>query len=445
MKKIFLIIILAGILCNACKKLATADLPPNQLTYDKVFSDTSSLSAAVGGLFIQLGTVNDNLVRNISLYTDELKTTSVSSTDIEFSNSSLTVTNNSVLSIWQNLYSTIYNSNEIASALEKSTSVPVQAKNMALGESRFIRAYCYLYLTRLYGDVPILLTTNIQINASSGKNNAKEVLLQAISDFDAADKLLSVDYPLNNGKTTGNRYAACAYLSQACLEAGLYSRADSAATAVIDAGNYALLTDLNAVWTENNNEAIFQLWNQYGFSTLNLVTTSGVPANQLTNSLYSTFTADDLRKSAWIGNINTSGANYFFPYKYKQHSMTSGPSAEYSTVMRLAEVYLMRSEARTRNGNLTGGMADLKIVRTRAGLSPLILNTKNDLLSAILRERQLELFNENGSRFFDLKRFGLLDQTLSPIKPMWKSTGSLFPIPQSEILNDPNLTQNPGY
>jgi len=87
----------------------------------------------------------------------------------------------------------------------------------------------------------------------------------------------------------------------------------------------------------------------------------------------------------------------------------------------------------------------MNIIRSRAGLPSLALNTKNDVLNANLIERQLELFNENGSRFFDLKRFGQLDRTLSQLKPLWKSNGQVFPIPQTEILNDPNLTQNQGY
>lgn len=442
---LLIIIIFAGLFFNSCKKLATADLPPNQLTDSKVFSDTTSISAATAGLFTQLATIDANLFRNVSLYTDELKTTTVSASNTEFSNSSLTVTNSSVLSVWQNLYSTIYKANTILISLDKSVSVPVQAKNTALGESRFIRGYCYLYLTRLFGDVPLVLTTGAQINAISTKTNSTKILQQAIVDFSVSNQLLTADYPLNNGKTTANKYAALAYLSQACLEAGQYDRADSAATAVISSGNYSLLTDLTKISTENNNEAIFQLWNQNGFSPLNLITVSGVPPNQITNSLYGTFTNNDLRKTAWVGNITVSGVTYYFPNKYRQHTVTSDANAEYTTYMRLAEVYLIRSEARARNGNIIGAQADLNVIRTRAGLAQLTLATESDLLNANLKERQLELFNENGSRFFDLKRFGLLDQIIGPIKPLWKPTCNFFPIPQTEILNDPNLTQNPGY
>jgi hypothetical protein len=445
MKKIFILIILTGMMFYSCKKIATSDLPPNQLTEGAIFSDTTSISAATAGLFTDLGTVDANLYNNIGLYTDELKTTSATASDVEFANSSLTVANSSVLAAWQNLYKTIYKSNSLISGIEKSTSISGQSKNNALGESKFIRGYCYLLLERLFGDVPLILGTNTQTNAIAPKSDSKTILNQVISDFNSAQLLMTANYPLNNGKTTANKFAALAYLSQACLEDAQYTRADSAASVIIASGQYRLLSDLTKICTKDNDEAIFQLWNQDGISALNLVADSGVPTYQISSSLLSAFSSGDLRKSAWIGSNNVLGLSYYFPLKYRQSTSTTGAEGEYDTFMRLDEVYLIRSEARARVGNLTEAQADLNVIRNRAGLGPTPSTTKSDLLTAILQERQLELFNENGSRFFDLKRFGLLDQTLIPMKHLWKSTGSVFPIPQTEILNDPNLTQNAGY
>ena len=70
----------------------------------------------------------------------------------------------------------------------------------------------------------------------------------------------------------------------------------------------------------------------------------------------------------------------------------------------------------------------------------------NDLLEAILQERKAEFFTEQGHRFFDLKRTGRATPILSPIKPDWKSSSLVLPIPQSELLLNPNLgPQNEGY
>jgi len=68
------------------------------------------------------------------------------------------------------------------------------------------------------------------------------------------------------------------------------------------------------------------------------------------------------------------------------------------------------------------------------------------VLSAIMKERQVELFAEWGHRWFDLKRTNTANSVLGAEKPTtWKSTAVLYPIPVTEIINNPKLVQNPGY
>ncbi len=63
-----------------------------------------------------------------------------------------------------------------------------------------------------------------------------------------------------------------------------------------------------------------------------------------------------------------------------------------------------------------------------------------------MQERRVEFFTEGGHRFFDLKRAQQLDNALSSLKPGWNSTDALLPLPESELLLNPNLLpQNPGY
>jgi hypothetical protein len=445
MKRIIRYLLIPCIALAGCKKMVTADFPPNQLTYEKVFTDSTSVSAASANLFTLLGTVDANLVRNLGLYTDELKTTTVSASLTEFSSGSLTTLNSNILSVWQNLYSTIYKANSIIEGLEKSSGLPSSVKSQALGQSKFVRGYCYLLLTELYGDVPLVLTTNVQENASAARSPLSVVLVQVVNDLSDASSLLPTAYPLNGEKTEANSYAAMAFLAKADLNTSKYQSAEASASAIINSGNYRLLADLNSIFTQNNDEAILQLWNPNGSSTLNSVVTAGVPPNQVSSQLLASFEANDLRRISWIGSTKVSGTSYYFPYKYKQKSPVTGPAAEYTTYMRLAEVYLIRAEARANLDKIPEGLTDLNIVRTRAGLPNLTITSKPNLLSAILRERRIELLNENGSRLFDLNRYGLTDATLQPLKPLWKSGSKLFPIPQSEILTDPQLTQNNGY
>jgi hypothetical protein len=121
------------------------------------------------------------------------------------------------------------------------------------------------------------------------------------------------------------------------------------------------------------------------------------------------------------------------------------PLTEYNMVLRLAEQYLIRAEARGMQNDLTGAMDDVNIIRARAGLSSIDGTgfAQQDVLDAIDQERRAELFVEWGHRWFDLKRTGKIDAVLGPVKPDWQSKDALFPIAQTEIIANPNLIQNP--
>jgi len=135
---------------------------------------------------------------------------------------------------------------------------------------------------------------------------------------------------------------------------------------------------------------------------------------------------------------------YRYPYKYK--SLTSGANAEYYTVLRLAEQYLIRAEARAQQNNIGGAQSDVSIIRNRAGLANTTANTQAALLLAIEQERWVELNCEWGHRWFDLKRTNRVNTVIGALKPAtWKSTAALYPIPSAEIGKNANLLQNPGY
>src|SRR5690606_29156305 len=127
--------------------------------------------------------------------------------------------------------------------------------------------------------------------------------------------------------------------------------------------------------------------------------------------------------------------------------------AEYSMMLRLGEQYLIRAEARAKQGNLASAISDLDAIRDRAGL-PLIADinpaiSQNALLDLILHEREVELFSEWGHRWFDLIRAGHADERMVIVTPSkggtWEITDQLLPIPYNEILLNVNLIQNPGY
>jgi hypothetical protein len=163
--------------------------------------------------------------------------------------------------------------------------------------------------------------------------------------------------------------------------------------------------------------------------------------------LLASFEPGDLRMSNWVGVDSSTGTKYYYPFKYKV--ATGSTLTEYSMVIRLAEMFLIRAEARAWQNNITGGQADLNVIRARAGLPATTASTRQDLIDAILHERQVELFTEWGHRWLDLKRTGTIDQVMNIVTLQkggsWVSNQQLYPIPAKEIQNNPNLSQNPGY
>src|SRR5690606_1420462 len=141
---------------------------------------------------------------------------------------------------------------------------------------------------------------------------------------------------------------------------------------------------------------------------------------------------------------SSSNDNWFFSSKYKQIN-TLASSSEYSIIFRLPEIILIRAEAYINTNKKNEAISDINSIRNKAGLNGISSSNEN-LFEAILNERQHELFCEHGNRWFDLKRFGLLSQTLLPLKPSFHDFHQYFPIPESElILNQNLLPQNQGY
>jgi hypothetical protein len=146
-----------------------------------------------------------------------------------------------------------------------------------------------------------------------------------------------------------------------------------------------------------------------------------------------------------IYNGGGTATTFYFPYKYHNNN-TNLNAPEYLSALRIAEQYLIRAEARAQSNNISGAVADLNVIRTRAGLATLSTNISLQLcMDKIIHERQIEMFAEWGSRYLDLKRTGRLNPLMMAIKAAWKPTNTVLPIPQNEITFDPYLKQNAGY
>jgi len=120
---------------------------------------------------------------------------------------------------------------------------------------------------------------------------------------------------------------------------------------------------------------------------------------------------------------------------------------EYSVVLRVEELYLIRAEAYLQKGQYDLAVSDLNKIRSRAGLPSLVNSADpNVLTNALIKERRSELFTEFGHRFYDLRQHNLLDIVMPVKKTNWKPHFKLLPLPEKELLLNPNLNpQNDGY
>ncbi len=446
------------ILCS-CKKFIDIGLPNNQIQSTKVFADDSTATSTLLGLYSEMMRTTLHLTNGgLSLYaglsSDEITNTSTNASTDPITTNSIS-SDNSVINgnFWTPAYSKIYTANAILEGLTNSTSLSDSVKYSIEGETKVIRALYLFYLVNLFGDVPMTLHTNYQANSIMPRSPSQQIYDQIINDLKDAELILKSNYP-STGRARINKWTATAILARVYLYRGDWSNAETKATMVINSGSYSLVANLDNVFLATSNEIIWQmppvpsLNNTSEGANFNPSTTTTKPAYALTTYLINAFEAGDQRKTKWIkSNIISTPAppvTYYYPYKYKIR--TGGGATENNVVVRLAEMYLIRAEARAQQFNIPGSQTDLNIVRARAGLPNTAANNQATLLSAVEHERQTELFTEWGHRWLDLKRTNRANAVLGIEKaPNWQPDDALYPIPFAQIERNPFLIQNPGY
>ena len=456
MLKIKLVFFACLLVTSSCKKFVEIPPPPHQIISDEVFTNDATATAAVIGIYHEM--MNNSLQFSAAsttiyagMYSDELRYYSPSSRD-PFINSLLTEDTHGLLSsnFWAAAYRYIYVSNVCLEKLASSSSITPSLKNSLIGEAKFIRAFCYLNLVNLFGDVPLELTSDYRINSTVGRTSVSEVYKQIINDLIDAAENLPVNYS-SPDRVRPNKWTAVALLARAYLYNGDWVKAEATATSVINSGVYTLPSNLSSVFQKTSTETIWQLqpvntlWNTWEGREFVPPSASSVPGYLLQPGLLSAFEINDNRKTAWVGTKVYSGQTYYYPNKFKVYG-NGAPITEYYIILRMAELFLIRAEARAKQNNLTGSVNDLNIIRTRAGLPGTTATDQPSLLTAIENERRIELFIEWGHRWFDLKRTGRANAVIGSLKPAtWQPLHVLWPIPINQINANPALIQNPGY
>lgn len=443
------------IIFPSCEKFTEGDLPSTQLTSTAVFESDATANAALGSLYVNASNFTGGSFYSPSILgaqsADELDTYSTSLAVQQVSSAQLIPSNAYATTLWSSCYQSIYYANAIIEGVSDNPKLSPKTTSQLKGEALFFRALAHLTLTSFFGKVPLVRSTDYRKNAQMPQLSADAVLDAVISDLQTASPLLETDYAVAaTERIRANRFAAKLLLARALLYRGRYAEAESSADEVIASPQYAL-TPLSDVFLKNSKETILSLKPFSGSTNSgegNIFVLTAKPTYlALRKGFYDGFETGDLRKAAWTAKVTATGIDYYYPAKYKVKASTT--VTEYSVILRLAEAYLIRSEARARQDKLPQAIADLDLIRTRAGLSKIAITnpsiTKEALLDAILAERRSELFTEWGHRWMDLKRFGRNVAVLSPLKTGYQPTAALYPIPQSELNLNFNLSQNPGY
>lgn len=431
-----------ALLIISCENLVEIDPPRTDLTRKSVFQSDATANAAMLDIYFQISSIEGmgGVLNSISFFgtlsSDESRNLVTFSTAFQaISDNALLPDNSQVLRLWSDLYLCIYKTNAILEGLESSSGVTTALKDQLTGEAKFIRAFCHFYLTNFFGDVPIVLSTDYLKNQNIARSPQSLVYEQIFADLTDAQDLLTEDYSFSKGeRTRANRDVATAMLARAYLYAGNWSAAESESSKLIAKESVFSLPPLEDVFKKASPEAILHFPPPTGVVFDRTIARS---YSRLQPELLAAFETNDNRRTTW-----TTTASRADKYKSGDASFS-----EYAMVMRLAEQYLIRAEARAHLDKLTEAQEDINKIRNRAGLTNTSAADQQALLLAIEHERRMELFLEWGHRWFDLKRLNRANEILGALKPDWQATDVLYPIPEAQLLRDLAMKdqQNPGY
>jgi hypothetical protein len=460
MIKKILIFHLVVVMCASCSKFLDVGTPSNNIVSEAVYQSSYSAAGVLTGIYPDLYDLltGTEFFFKCSLMADDLTLyDQISGLEYYYSNNY-----RADGEFWIKFYGFLYRINSAIEGLNGSDALPINEKRQLLGEAYFLRAFCYFYLVNLYGGVPLVTKSDYKENSMKTRSSIDDVFNRIISDLSDAREMLSDDYlspdivTITNDRVRPTKDVATAFLSRVYLHKGDWKLAEIESSAILNKKTKYDLVSMSDVFLKNSQESIWQIQpsNPVGFNTLDarvFVLINGPDMAHpvyLNPTLMESFENRDLRKSSWIGVSSVGNEQYYYPFKYKLYKEDDA-DGEYLTIFRIAEQYLIRSEARVQMNNINGAVEDLNIIRNRAGLETWSGGGRDLLLNAILHERRSEFFAECGHRWFDLKRIGKADDIMPAACAskggQWFSYKQLLPISIADIRLNPNIEQNPGY
>ena len=468
MKYISLFLML--ILWSGCTAEFLEKVDPNQVSKDSFWKDADDAIAGVNGVFDALQ--GENLYGKTFINLESLSDNAYN--DFFFQNLEVISEGNHtpadfglIPSFWSANFTVINRANEVLANVAEM-DIDQVVKDRVMGEAYFLRALAYLNLTMMYGDVPLILepvSFEDPFYPNHPRNSTKD---QMVADLDLAERMLPETNP---GRVTN--HAAIALRARWLLYYGEFSAAAASLQPLLNA--YTLHPDFAELFTQNgetSDEILFSVnfvsgnlgeGERFSGGRAEAPQRESVPILDLV-SLYDTA---DTRLAAtilqagedWLGqpwDATTGSLSGFARKKYTRQTGAQNEERDGPVnfiVIRFADVLLMYAEAQNEaSGPDASVYQAVNQVRLRAGLPDAPAGLSQAEMRELIRvERRLELAME-GFRYFDLLRWNELESVVNTLD--WNANvpghnrvfvNNLLPIPQSEIDNNPDISQNPGW
>ena len=402
--------------------------------------------------------------------------------DDQYDGGDLVIGNNHGSDLWSRHYAAILNLNTAIRSMEAGTLGPTVSQedlDQLMGQAKFIRAWNYFMLVRMFGPLPLITEDSENpITAEVTRAPIADVYALIVSDFTEAIAKLPRkwdDFPGRPTSGAAKGLLAKVYLTMATYpikDESKFALAADLASQVMQEGDYSLVPDINnvfAVGTKYGPEMMWSLNSNYedintdpqiyrpgllegwGDFRVQIEWEEAVPNTPRKNAFVLT-ELDGKHYKDWTSDQSPFIKKFMYD---NQDDFDNFSSVMSMPIIRYADVLLIYAEAANavNNGPTTEAVAAVNQVIDRANgytaiaEHPLLTTgmTEAEFDAAVIEERNQELCFEF-DRWFDLVRKEILEEkTIPEYKVNFSTNDYLFPIPDADVELNESLGQNPGY
>ena len=473
---------------SSCNKSFIDQKPYNAAVVSDAIKNEADMNTAINGMYASMRATDfygrTFAVKGDLMGPDCFLSSANSGRYTQFNTYSIVNTDGYASSIWLNSYACIKNANLVINSGLATTNDNVSQLS---AEAYAVRAMVHFDLVRNfakpYSDNPdgpgVPIVTSFDQTAKPARSTVKQVYAQVIADLTKAISLAKFNQgeSMSFASTGQSRSITSSFMSKFAIKAilarvyqnmGDWANAQTTALDVINNSSFTLVpsTGVIAYWKGTNPktdkvETLFEITsdqnNSVGDGTLSAIYVSKPNGGSYgdilaTKDMYDAYSATDTRKGLISPQLR-SGQNGTALYCVK-YPPADGVNYDDVKILRLSECYLIAAEAYYNLGDLVNANKYLNLLAQKRDPNVIYASLGTQVLEDILTERRKEFLFE-GYRFWDmyrLKRSFVKPQaqdgsniivTSIPVTPA--TLNMIFPIPQDEILVNPNVTQNTGY